>query len=201
MSNFRFTEEQVQFVIEHGSSVGTLELTQMFNDHFKVNNKVTSIQNLKGRLGIKSTVNSGCFKKGSKPWNKGVTGYMGANVTSFKKGNISPNTVPVGTEKVSKDDIIIVKVADELYAGKKNWVSKHKMIYEQHYGKVPEGHVVIFADGDRRNFDIDNLIAVSRGELLKLNHYGRIHNDSDITKSNVLLTRVELKTNERKRRK
>lgn len=36
--------------------------------------------------------NSGSFKKGQVPWNKGKTGYMGANKTSFKKGHLPPNT-------------------------------------------------------------------------------------------------------------
>ncbi len=36
--------------------------------------------------------NDGKFKKGQVPWNQGVTGYMGANRTSFKKGD---NVVPI----------------------------------------------------------------------------------------------------------
>ncbi len=44
------------------------------------------------------------FKKGMVPWNKGKTGYMGANRTSFKKGD---GVIPVEKrfwEKVEKTD-------------------------------------------------------------------------------------------------
>ena len=40
-----------------------------------------------------------------------------------------------------------------------HWQSKHSLLWEQHHGrKVPKGHIVMFADGDRRNFDINNLM-------------------------------------------
>ena len=38
-----------------------------------------------------TTGTGGYFRKGSIPWNRGIKGYMGANKTSFKKGNIPPN--------------------------------------------------------------------------------------------------------------
>lgn len=44
----------------------------------------------------------GRFKKGSVPWNKGVTGYMGANRTSFKKGHNSRPLAERFWEKVKK---------------------------------------------------------------------------------------------------
>ena len=48
--------------------------------------------------------NDGKFKKGLIPWNKGKTGYMGANRTSFKKGD---NVIPLEIrfwKKVNKTD-------------------------------------------------------------------------------------------------
>ena len=43
-----------------------------------------------------------------------------------------------------------------------NWMPKHKYIYEQHYGKIPEGYFVIFLDNNQMNFDISNLYCVNR---------------------------------------
>lgn len=72
--------------------------------------------------------------------------------------------VPMYSEREGKDGYIVIKVRE--FAGvpmsKDNWMLKHVWIYEQTHGKVPEGHVVYFADGDRRNFDPDNLVAVPR---------------------------------------
>ena len=72
--------------------------------------------------------------------------------------------VPVGTERVSKDGYIVVKVREEATVpmSKDNWKLKHVLVYEQAHGSVPDGCSVYFADGDRRNFDLGNLVAVPR---------------------------------------
>ena len=72
--------------------------------------------------------------------------------------------VPVGTERVSKDGYIVVKVREEAAVpmSKDNWKLKHVHVYEQAHGSVPDGCSVYFADGDRRNFDPGNLVAVPR---------------------------------------
>lgn len=70
--------------------------------------------------------------------------------------------VPVGTERESKDGYIVVKVREdaEVPMSKDNWMLKHVHVYGQAHGGVPDGCVVYFADGDRRNFDPSNLVAV-----------------------------------------
>ena len=137
----------------------------------------------------------GYFKKGFTPWNKGLKGYIGANKTSFKKGAIPPNQVPVGTESLTKGGYIKVKIADP-----NKWELKHRYIYEKHYGKIPKGCRVIFADKDIYNFDIDNLILVSRKELLKLNQYDLIKEDKELTKTGINVAKLILKIGEAKKR-
>ncbi|WP_083612210.1 HNH endonuclease [Paenibacillus sp. P32E] len=39
---------------------------------------------------------------------------------------------------------------------------------------VPKGHAIIFGDGDRQNFDPNNLILITRGQLAIMNKRGRI---------------------------
>lgn len=105
--------------------------------------------------------NSGSFKKGNIPWNKGITGFMGANRTSFKKGRLPHNTREMYSERLSKDGYIEIKV------GRNKWLGKHRYIWEQHYKtEVPKGYAVIFLDGDNRNFEIDNLKIISRGSII-----------------------------------
>lgn len=72
--------------------------------------------------------------------------------------------VPVGTERRQGDGYVVVKVAEEatVAQSKDNWKLKHVWVWEQHNGPLPEGHVVMFADRDKANFDPDNLVAVPR---------------------------------------
>jgi len=70
------------------------------------------------------------------------------------------------------------------------------VIYEKHFGKVPENYVVIFADGNNRNFDIDNLLLVTKNELLIMNKHKLIANNIEITKTGHNLAKVISKIGE-----
>jgi hypothetical protein len=77
---------------------------------------------------------------------------------------------PIGAER-ERAGYVEVKVRERpsTPSGRDNWALKHVLAYERAHGPVPEGHVVLFADGDRRNFDPDNLVAVPRRVVAVLN--------------------------------
>ena len=110
---------------------------------------------------------------------------MGANKTSFKKGTIPPNQVPIGTESITKGGYIKVKVGEP-----NKWKLKQRYIYEQHCGEIPKDCNVIFADKNIRNFDINNLILVSKAEMLILNNNKLIFEDKELTKVGVNIAKV-----------
>lgn len=45
---------------------------------------------------------------------------------------------------------------------RENWVQKHRLVWESVHGKIPKGKLIIFLDGDRSNFDPDNLYCIDR---------------------------------------
>lgn len=113
------------------------------------------------------------FPKGHVPANKGVRGWQAggrAPETQFKKG-IRPHTWrPIGSERLS-DGYLQIKVSDTGYAPR-DWMSKHVLVWEKHHGrKVPAGHAVVFVDRNKRNFEPDNLLLVTRSELMRRNSY------------------------------
>lgn len=115
----------------------------------------------------------GCFVKGQRPWNKGKHhSPAGSEKGRFKPGNRPHTWVPIGHERVSKEGILERKVTDEGPA-KDHFQSVHSILWEEHHGAIPEGHIVRFKDGDKRNFDIDNLELVSRAENMHRNSYHR----------------------------
>ena len=121
---------------------------------------------------------------------------FGGKETQFKPGDMPWNYRPVGTERVSTDGYLEVKVADP-----KTWKAKHRIIWEEANGPIPKGHVVIFADGDRQNVALDNLLMISQRELSVLNTKGLITSDADLTKTGVIVANVMLKIGERKKEK
>ena len=119
----------------------------------------------------------------------------------FKQGSIPANTMPIGTEKMLTDGYIWIKVNDLPKVKKQeNWIQKHRVVYEKHYGKIPEGHVVIFLDRNRENFDPENLAAIKRSELARLNKEGLIYDDSNLTKVGIGIVRLSSKILERGRK-
>jgi len=80
---------------------------------------------------------------------------------------------PVGSERVGKDGYLMVKVREwpTVPQTKDNWVFKHWAVWEEANGRpVPDGWTVFFADGDKRNFDPDNLVALPRKYIGQLNN-------------------------------
>ena len=67
------------------------------------------------------------------------------------------------------------------------------MIYEKYHGEIPKDHVVIFADGNKMNLDINNLISISRHQLLVLNGNNLIYEDTDLTKTGVNIANLIIK--------
>lgn len=113
-------------------------------------------------------MNSGHFQKGFTPWNKGLKGVNGECKHRFKKGNETWNTRPLGDEHIDSEGYVRVKVA-ETGTKKERWKLKHRLIYEQHYGEIPNEMIVRFYDNDKQNFNIENLYAVTKGENAVLN--------------------------------
>ena len=107
----------------------------------------------------------GKFKKGHKPWNAGLKGFRPSPSTEFKKGETTGENHPSwkGGEQVIKNDCVY------LYVGTNKRVRRPKKVYEDAYGEVPKGWILYHLDGDRYNDDLDNLIAIPRAVLVKIN--------------------------------
>lgn len=180
----KWTDEEKEYLASIVKGSTYKEITEKMNDKFEYNFSEEQIKGAMARYKL-PTGTGGYFKKGSTPWNKGLKGYMGANKTSFKKGTIPPNQVPIGTESTTKGGYIKVKVGEP-----NEWKLKQRYIYEQHYGEIPNNCNIIFADKNIRNFDINNLVLVSKAEMLILNNNKLIFEDEELTKVGVNIAKV-----------
>ena len=60
--------------------------------------------------------------------------------------------------------------------------------------------MIIFADGNRDNVSENNLVKISKATRMRMNNLNRITDNSDVTKSYVNLTNLELAISEKKRK-
>lgn len=102
---------------------------------------------------------------------------------------------PIGTEYTKPDGMVMIKVAPN------KWEYKQRYIYEQyHKVKLKSTDYVIFLDGNKNNFDIDNLERVNYKEAgyigaFKVNN-DLIIDDKEITKALLLMAKTDIKTKE-----
>lgn len=182
--------------------ISSSELTTMLNEEFGTQFKVKSIMNFKQNNKLKSGVEVK-FKKGQEPPNKGQKmspeRYEQQKKFMFKKDHTPIHNKSIGSERVVKHGFIQVKVTDEKRKGKANWKYKHHLVYEQHYGPIPDGMVVTFVDGDCTNFEPANLIAITNADIVWLNKHKMKFKDRELLESSIALGRLSMAVNQKKK--
>lgn len=186
------TEEQDQWILEHYKGIGNASLVQMFNETFGTSLTAEQMKNYKARHKLNSGV-TGYFKKGHIPANKGNKGCYaaGSKKTWFASGHQPSNTDPIGTEKILGDGYVWVKIDNQPKVSKSvNWKQKHRLLWEKANGPIPEGSRLLFADGNRENITLDNLILVTKAESLIMNQIGLIKENPELTKTGALVAKM-----------
>lgn len=144
----KITEEGGSWLINQDPSLTYKELTKLYNEKFGTD---VTWYGVRSYL-VRNTDISRTSKGGR-----------------FKNGHNSYSTKPVGSERVSNGKIWI-KVTDDRPAGgvnksqldKYQWKPKHRVIWEQAYGPIPNDAHIIFLDHNPMNCTLDNLYLVSR---------------------------------------
>jgi hypothetical protein len=192
----KFTPKEAKFIEEHVAERSNLELTEIFNAHFGLELGVNQIKAYKKNHCL-SSGQDGRFPSGHTPFNKGQKGITcGGEATQFKKGNRPWNYQPVGSVRVNTDGYVDIKIADP-----KKWKAKHVLIWEAVNGPVPKGYVLIFGDGNKLNVELNNLLLVSRKQLVRLNQHNLIQNDTELTRTGILIADIYNKIGEKNRAK
>ena len=175
------TRQEVQaLLIERFGTAPTLQQIRAYRKNHKmpcgVNTRFRPGQEglTKGkRMGIyhNDAVKACYFKKGQKPW----------------------NTVPVGTEVVATVGYIKVKVAEPDV-----WRWKHRMIWEEANGPVPEGMCLLFLNGDKTDVRLENLACVQTGTNTYLSNQGLNVGDPEIAKTAIAIRELQRKIKDRR---
>jgi len=142
----RFTDEEKIFLRENIKQYTYPELAKVFNQNFGTNLTHGNISDV-------------CIRRlkihRDKPHR-------------FQTGKKDFTAHPIGTE-VFDGEYVWIKVSDHYHEGTaqckqndENWEKKHVLVWEQAHGKIPDGHIVLFLDKNRRNCKVENLYCTTR---------------------------------------
>lgn len=117
--------------------------------------------------------NKTSFKKGMCSWNKGLTGVLKTNKTSFIKGQKPATWKPVGTITIRTDKNgkkrNFIKIAEP-----KKWIEYSKYVWMQKNETIPKGYIVHHKDEDTLNDGIDNLQLLTRKDHFNRHNIGEL---------------------------
>ena len=180
----RYSKEELDFIRKIAPGRHYREIVKLFNKKFERQINTKKLKYTLRNHNI-STGLSGRFEKGITPHNKGKKYPGTGNKTTFRKGATPHNKMKVGEDTITTDGYVKTKIAEPDV-----WEYKHKLIWIKAHGPIPERHSIIFADGNKLNLSIDNLLLVSKAELLMLNRRKLISENSEITKTGLNTVKV-----------
>jgi len=172
-----YTPEEMTW-LEANHTLPIADYHRQFVERFNREVTAGALHGLRKRYGWK-TGRTGHFEKGHEPDNKGKacapgTGgrHPNAQRTQFQKGQVPHTFRGAGHERIDSKDGYVVTIVEETnpWTGAATRpVHKHRHLWEQANGPLPDGHVLKCLDGDKANCDPSNWEAIPRGVLPRLN--------------------------------
>lgn len=153
----RYVDEEIEFLKKYGPICQHSELEKRYEETFRKFKSGVGLRCKCKKLGIEFDHDE--WKKlnpDKTVWNKGMP--TEEYLSTFK---FDHRTVHVGDERIAKNGAILVAIENK-HCAFPVYITKSRYIYEQKYGKIPEGYVVMHLDGDLRNDDLDNLVSVPK---------------------------------------
>lgn len=171
-----YSEDMLLFLKENFIFFNKWEdFSSAFNKKFKTNYSIGSISEI-------------CRKK---------YGYEMNNSGKFQKNNHALR-VPVGTERRGSGGYICIKVSENALkpGDSSNWKSKSRVIYEERVGEIPKGSLIVHLNGDKDDFDIENLYCVDKKVMACLARERWHKKDRELTLTAIKCAELMCKLNE-----
>lgn len=195
VTRHKYSEEELQWLRDHIKETTYSDLSRDFGDKFGVFISANSLKGYCHKHGLTNGNNSK-YQKNNVPYNKGKKMNFNSpeaearsKATRFKKGRKNPKAKPLGSEMMVRG-YRSVKVQNDHPIPIYNWKEKHRILYEEVYGEVPENHVLVFINGNKEDIRIENLMAVHKRAIpVFFNLYG-YSGDSDLDQAHWMMARL-----------
>ena len=190
----KYTQAELEW-LSANRTLTISEYAAQFSARFQRNDiSPKNLNALRKRKGWK-TGRTGHFQKGNTPHNAGTKGLMKPNKTSFKTGQVPPNRRPMYSERTNKEGYIEIKVPERNpHTGHATrFKLKHRWVWEQANGPIPDGHVLRFKDADKANCELSNLELMPMGVNAILNKRGFTTMPAEIKPTAKLMAQIDNK--------
>lgn len=193
----RWTDERVEWFRSFVPGHEEREISAEHERVFGVPLTRCQIKSAKTRLGVRSGTHGGRFGKGDGGFRSEEhrrAFLESSRATRFRKGNVPCNARRIGDLRVSSDGYVWICVHEGLQ-GKPNanWEPLHRVLWCWRRGvrSVPDGHNVVFANKDRRDFSPENLVLVERRSWALMARRGCSYSDADSLMCSEVLAALE----------
>lgn len=209
----KFTNEQKIWIIDHIDCGNSKVIAQMFNETFGTNFNNRSILRIIQESGYRSFTPHK-FSKKQNEWFKQnahdityeqlTEKFNNTFNTDLNKSQIRHKIVRLGLQKgiVLADEYpckphplfaevertggyTYIKIAEPDV-----WVLKHRYVYEKEIGEIPEGYIVMFLDGNKKNIVKENLCLAKIRPHAIASVQGLFCDDVEINKTALLIGEV-----------
>lgn len=173
MSDYWYTEEQKAWIRSEYSKAGSTESkVKAFNEKFGTDRKEHSLREMARRMGVMLSDDA-------------LDDYRRRTTDSLIRFNKTVRAKPIGYVGRPANGYLMVKTEN-------GWVSQGRYEYEKQCGEIPKGHVVVFLDGDNRNVNGENLMAIPQSWQALMTAKRFWSEEPNITKTGVLWCRLYL---------
>ena len=192
-----FPESVCNFIFDNYIGTGPKEMTELIRKNLEMEYTVQQVKSFYHNHNLNSGI-TGRFEKGHISHNKGKKMshemYEKAKATMFKPGNRPHNAKEVGTIVLDGTGYYKIKVAEP-----NHWEYCHRREWEKNNGKIPEGMLVTFKDGNIENWNIENLMLITKEENAFINNMHLRSEQASYTEASVNVARLAIRVKERKR--
>lgn len=211
-----YTDEQIEFIKNTYKGITHEELTKRFNKKFNIKRTVIQIKNVCAVRNFLDNRDIRYTEEQIKWLRDNVNGKRWTEITALFNERFSKNKtknqlmiycssigihsgIPFGQSNAEDGSVYIRSNKYSLIKVNGSWENKGRYEWKKHFGIIPKGKIIIFADGNCKNFSKDNLLAVTRAELITLNRKNMLFMDPELTKAGVLIAKLLLKIKERQK--
>lgn len=164
-----FTSDMKAFIFKYAEHVSRAELKRLFDTQFHTDICLSTLKSFCVRHGLKSPNGDGQYTSETSPrWQAGLSKeefkahYTEQSFQHMVSPMIEKNKTHAVGDIIVRHKKLYIYVNANYGEGVDARLQEYdRYVWEQAYGKIPSGHILVHLDGDSMNCQLSNLICIS----------------------------------------